>query len=336
MSSEGVAGRLRLGCGSATVGCRRRPTTRKGAGWSTGSSVRSRSPTRVGGSRSAVTSSAPCSPRSSSTRMRSSRSDRLIDELWGETPPPTAGEDASGSGLASAPGAQRGRGSRDAHDWGRSETSGHGYLLKVEPGQLDADRFAGHAGGGAARSWPRGSLERGRARSCAGRSPSGAAPPWPTSPTSRSHRRRSRASTSCSSRRSKSASRPTSRSAATASLIGELEALVARHPLRERLRGQLMLALYRSDRQAEALHVYQEVRLALAEELGLEPSQGLQRLERQILEQDPELAGPVGVSDPDRARRLAAVVRDCSSWPALARSPSAVGASLSAAPRRRR
>jgi DNA-binding SARP family transcriptional activator len=67
---------------------------------------------------------------------------------------------------------------------------------------------------------------------------------------------------------------------------------VARHPLRERLRGQLMLALYRSDRQAEALHVYQEGRLALAQEVGLEPSQGLQRLERRILEQDPVLAGP--------------------------------------------
>ena len=66
---------------------------------------------------------------------------------------------------------------------------------------------------------------------------------------------------------------------------------MARHPLRERLRGQLMLALYRSDRQAEALHVYQEGRLALAQEVGLEPSQGLQRLERRILEQDPVLAG---------------------------------------------
>src|SRR5215210_213519 len=52
-----------------------------------------------------------------------------------------------------------------------------------------------------------------------------------------------------------------------------------------------MLALYRSDRQAEALNVYQEGRLALAQEVGLEPSQGLQRLERRILEQDPVLAG---------------------------------------------
>jgi ABC-type branched-subunit amino acid transport system substrate-binding protein len=75
-------------------------------------------------------------------------------------------------------------------------------------------------------------------------------------------------------------------------LIGELEALVARHPLRERLRGQLMLALYRSDRQAEALQVYQAGRRTLTEELGLEPSHSLQQLERRILEQDPELAAP--------------------------------------------
>ena len=84
-----------------------------------------------------------------------------------------------------------------------------------------------------------------------------------------------------------------------------MEALVGRHPLRERLRGQLMLALYRSDRQAEALHVYQEFRLALAGELGLEPSQGLQRLERQILEQDPELAAPARKPGPRPARRRA-------------------------------
>jgi DNA-binding SARP family transcriptional activator len=68
-------------------------------------------------------------------------------------------------------------------------------------------------------------------------------------------------------------------------LVGELEALVAEHPLRERLRGQLMLALYRSGRQAEALEVYQAARRTLVEELGLEPSAGLQRLEKAILQQ---------------------------------------------------
>ena len=106
-------------------------------------------------------------------------------------------------------------------------------------------------------------------------------------------------------------------------LVSELEALVARHPLRERLRGQLMLALYRSDRQAEALHVYQEGRLALAQEVGLEPSQGLQRLERRILEQDPVLAGPGRRERPRIGRAPSpAVVRAGSSSPASPRLPS--------------
>src|SRR5262249_44839904 len=74
-------------------------------------------------------------------------------------------------------------------------------------------------------------------------------------------------------------------------VVSELQTLVARHPLREQLRGQLMTALYRGGRQAEALNVYQAGRAALREELGLEPGRSLQDLEQAILRQDPELDG---------------------------------------------
>ena len=85
-----------------------------------------------------------------------------------------------------------------------------------------------------------------------------------------------------------------------ADLVGELEALVAEHPLRERLRGQLMLALYRSGRQAEALELYQATRRLLVDELGIEPSPSLQRLETAILRQDPSLEPlPAAAAEPE-------------------------------------
>ena len=72
-------------------------------------------------------------------------------------------------------------------------------------------------------------------------------------------------------------------------LVGELEGLVKQNPLRERLRGQQMLALYRAGRQAEALRAYQEARRALVEELGIEPSPVLQQLHASILRQESAL-----------------------------------------------
>jgi DNA-binding SARP family transcriptional activator/ABC-type transport system substrate-binding protein/streptogramin lyase len=75
-------------------------------------------------------------------------------------------------------------------------------------------------------------------------------------------------------------------------LIPELEALTARHSLRERPRGQLMLALYRSGRQADALRVYADTRTRLVTELGIEPSSQLRELEQAILRQDPALDLP--------------------------------------------
>jgi DNA-binding SARP family transcriptional activator len=74
-----------------------------------------------------------------------------------------------------------------------------------------------------------------------------------------------------------------------ASLVGELRTLVGENPLRERLRAQLMLALYRSGRQAEALETFQEAHRALVDELGINPGRALRELERSILQQDPAL-----------------------------------------------
>ena len=76
-------------------------------------------------------------------------------------------------------------------------------------------------------------------------------------------------------------------------LVGELEALVESQPLRERLWGQLLLALYRSGRQADALDAYARARDELVEQLGVEPGPELRRLQRGILEQDPDLDAPV-------------------------------------------
>ncbi len=85
-------------------------------------------------------------------------------------------------------------------------------------------------------------------------------------------------------------------------LAGELEALVARQPLRERLRRQQMLALYRSGRQAEALAAYQDARRVLADELGIEPSPALRELELLILRQDSSLDLPLPPGETPLAR----------------------------------
>jgi len=91
-------------------------------------------------------------------------------------------------------------------------------------------------------------------------------------------------------------------------LVGELEELVREHPLRERLRRQQMLVLYRSGRQADALESYRRARRTLVDELGIEPGRELRRLEQAILTQDPALDPPlVRVGRRSAGRRRAAL-----------------------------
>ena len=90
-----------------------------------------------------------------------------------------------------------------------------------------------------------------------------------------------------------------------AELVGELEGLVRAHPLRERLRAQLMLALYRSGRQADALEAFQAARTGLVDELGIEPSRELRDLHQRILNQDADLdssAAEPAVAEPEPPR----------------------------------
>ncbi len=206
--------------------------------------------------------------------------DRLIDGLWGERPPPTAGHtlDNYVSRLRKVLG--------DA----RLSRRPPGYVLHVESDELDLDRFErlfqegrealarGDAGEAAAALRSALALWRGAALADLLYEPIAA---------TESERLEERRLMALEDRID--ADLALGRSA---ELVPELEALVREHPLRERLRGQLMLALYRSGRQAEALTALQAARHRLAEELGLEPGPQLRELERRILEQDPKLAVP--------------------------------------------
>ena len=87
-------------------------------------------------------------------------------------------------------------------------------------------------------------------------------------------------------------------------VLGELSALAAQHPLRERPAGQLMIALYRSGRQADALSLYGDMRARLAAELGLDPGPELQRLQQEMLTADPALAIPPADHDRSDTPRL--------------------------------
>src|SRR6266508_934566 len=223
--------------------------------------------------------------------------DRLVDELWGGRAPATAVK-AVQNHISQL---------RKILGDNRLLTRGRGYVLAVAPGELDLERFEQLVDAGA-RALAQGDAE------AAAEALRGALSLW-------------RGPALAEFAYESFAQRPAARLEALrlgalenrieadlalgrhAELVAELDELVASHPLRERLRAQLMLALYRSGRQAEALEVYREARRVLDEELGLEPGEELRELERAILRQDPALAAPQRVAPHpariERARRLA-------------------------------
>ena len=110
--------------------------------------------------------------------------------------------------------------------------------------------------------------------------------------------------------------------------VGELQALVALHPLDERLRAQLMLALYRSGRQADALETYRSSRRLLTEELGLEPSPELRALEQSILRQDEALGRPETPTQPPPATPARAEPREDERRPVTVLFADIVGSTM--------
>ncbi len=189
--------------------------------------------------------------------------DRLIDGVWGESPP------------ASAAGALQVHvhSLRKTLGTDRIVTRAPGYLVRVEPGELDVQRFEQLLADGD----PHGALELWRGEALA----DVAFEPFAQAEAARLEEMRLAALEA-----RIDADLDAGRHRA---LAGELDVLAAAHPHRERLQAQRMLALYRGGRQADALAAYREAREAL-DELGLEPSAELRGLERRMLEQDPSLA----------------------------------------------
>ena len=206
--------------------------------------------------------------------------DRLIEGLWGERLPPTAGHtlDDYISRLRKALGADR------------IERRPPGYLVRVQPGELDLAHFDGL-------------LEEGRAQltrsdaAAAAETLRNALGLW-RGPALADVLSEPFASVEADRLEEKHLSALEDRIEADlalgggAELVAELEALAREHAFNERLLGQLMLALYRCGRQAEALELFRTARHRLADELGLEPGMQLRQLERQILAHDPALRAP--------------------------------------------
>jgi DNA-binding SARP family transcriptional activator len=205
--------------------------------------------------------------------------DRLIDELWGEQPPATASHTIQ----VYVSQLRKVLGAGDV-----LVTRSPGYLLRVEPDQLDLHRFERDLEEGrralnegdprAAAARLRKALELWRGEALADFS----FEPFAQAAISRLEELRLVAV-----EERIEADLALGRHA---ELVGELSSVVAAHPLRERPRAQSMLALYRAGRQAEALRAYQDARTVLVEQLGIDPSPALQELEKAILNQEASLA----------------------------------------------
>jgi DNA-binding SARP family transcriptional activator len=203
--------------------------------------------------------------------------DRLVEELWGESPPPTAQRMLHNqvSALRRALGRN-----------GRLETHGSAYRLNVRPGERDVDRFEELVVRGRALmdADPEGAAETlRRALDLWRGAPLSdlAYEPFAQTEIARLEERRWAAFEA-----RVEAELALGRHA---DLVSELEAAVAQQPLREHLHGQLMLSLYRCGRQAEALEAYRRARRTLVEEVGVEPGAELRALQEAILAHDPAL-----------------------------------------------
>jgi YVTN family beta-propeller protein len=209
--------------------------------------------------------------------------DRLIDELWGDRPPPTAAA-ALNVYISKL---RKTLGAAGAHEI--LVTREPGYLLQLEPGQLDAERFRDLAAAG------RSALDAGDFDEASTRLRA-ALELWRGHPLGdlRDEEFARAAGARLEEERLAALMDRIDAELArgeTSGLVGDLETLVTEHPFQERLWADLMRALYLDGRQAEALEAYKRARMKL-DELGIEPRPELKRLQSQILRQDPALRVP--------------------------------------------